>query len=1104
VLTLAGTAGTNITDLTLSGSGNLKFTGAQTFTGNIIGTSGTEVLDVDADVTIAGIVGKTLAIDVGNVATTKTLTLSGATAANITTLTLASATAVLDITGAKTFTGNVASGTDGFGIVAINADVSWVGQIGDSDSNGTGNLKIASGKTLTLTSATDADGVYIKGKMDLDAAGARGGTVTLVGEKDGTLHGQTGTTQISLVDGTTKLTALNTTGGAAGLSATNGTAGSTGGSSVATLTGAADISTVTLAAGASTAGKANHATTAGGVGGAVTGTFTAALTATSVNVYGADAGAGGAAGTTAAGSDGGVGAISTLDLNVATATAQAITTLTIRGGAGSDGGDGENTSSDKAGGDGVAGGNALATIAGDFAGAIVLDNGTAGTAGTADGSAAGGAAGAGGTATATFDGGADQEIVGNITAAANNEGAIVMTNGSRIAADIVTITGGVGSSSASVNTLKTFSGTDLANVKVTGNVYVKTISHGLAGNYDNDLDATMDLNGNVVFTTFNISAGTSAADEDATVTVAGNMTGTTIALIDATGNGTSTLTLDGTTAQTITAAITASADALGNISVTNTAGTVTFSGAIGSASGSKAVQGVTLAASSTTVFDELVDASTLSTSGVLTINKAVTLASTLTTATTSTITLGTAFKNGGSIAITAADSTGAGKLNQTAGAVTVNLSNQFTTGTVTLLENTAVLDATDLAAFSVTDTALVDYTAALKSDDLSKLDITASKRTTAGIASYLGMSSSQTAALGQVTAALASGDATASAAIDTVLVSGGATAVNAVEQLNPDAGAATGSALAAVSGVNNVISSRQTNTRVAFNALGSQSGISTGDHADDLVVWAQIFGSSATQDKVGTVDGYDADSSGLALGWESVKSGDLMGLSVSYSDADVDGKSASASHTDTTAVQVSAYGTYGKATDWMVGYASGDNDTKRTVNFGGLSLVASGKYDSDIFTAKVGHAFPSSNSGDWTMTPKIDASYTNIDNDGYTETGANNLNLIVGSSSNDILTARAGAEFTQRIVEGDAVTIPHFNIMAGYDLKNDGGETSSTFTGGGSAFTTKGADPEKASLQLGFGVDHVSDDSTVSFDLNADLRNDYDSMSGSLTFKSKF
>jgi outer membrane autotransporter protein len=390
-----------------------------------------------------------------------------------------------------------------------------------------------------------------------------------------------------------------------------------------------------------------------------------------------------------------------------------------------------------------------------------------------------------------------------------------------------------------------------------------------------------------------------------------------------------------------------------------------------------------------------------------------------------------------------------------------------------------------------TDTAMIDLqdNTSTAQDLLMKVVY---KTDVAGVAGQ-----NETSLRNALTAATASSDNTVFATLATLTTT---QTEDSAEKVQPDAGAATGAALAAVSGVNNVISGRQANTRVAFNTLGNQSGVSTGDAANDAVVWAQIFGSSATQDKVGTLDGYDADSSGLALGWETDKSGDLMGLSVSYSDSDVDGKSASASHTDTTATQVAAYGTVGKATDWMVGYASADNDTKRTA----LTGTALGKYDSSIFTAKVGHAFTSSNTGAWTMTPKVDATYTNIDNDGYTETGAGNLNLIVASSSNDILTARAGAEFTQRIVDGDAVTIPHINIMAGYDLKNDGGETSSTFTGGGSAFTTKGADPEKASLQLGFGVDHVSDDSTVSFDLNADLRNDYDNMSGSITFKSKF
>ena len=74
-----------------------------------------------------------------------------------------------------------------------------------------------------------------------------------------------------------------------------------------------------------------------------------------------------------------------------------------------------------------------------------------------------------------------------------------------------------------------------------------------------------------------------------------------------------------------------------------------------------------------------------------------------------------------------------------------------------------------------------------------------------------------------------------------------------------------------------------------------------------------------------------------------------------------------------------------------------------------------------------------------------------------------------------------------------------------HQLVNDNVVSTATFIGGGSSFTTTGADADKVSLQLGFGYDSVvSDDSTVSLDLNADLRADYDSMSGSLTYKSKF
>jgi len=1047
------------------------------------------------------------------------------------------ATVTFDGSTTQTVSGEILAAADGDGLVVINNDVNLTGMIGNDDGYGVGNIRIASGKTLTVTSSTAADGIEVAGKVDADSADTRGGTLSLIaGSAVDDTEATAGTTQISTIDGTTTLTAVNITSGNGGRSDLAGTSGAVGGESTTTFTGAADITTVTIASGNGGVGMANHATdTAGGVGGASTTAFTAALTATTVGVTAGTGGAGGA-GTDAITTDnlGGNGGAATLDLNVATGTTQAIGTLTIAGG---DGGSAGTTTGIFLGAVGGAGANALATIAGDITGNIVLNDGAAGA---TVGAVAGGAKG---TATVTFDGTTNQTIIGNITAAADGEGAITMTGNSGTA-DTVTMTGNIGSSSAKVGTLTIGSGTAETSLALTGDVYATTINAGSVGDWTGNVATAIDINGDMTFTTLNVNAGTGATAEDLNMTVSGNLTGTTIALTDATGNGSSTLTLDGTAAQTISAAITASVTGLGNVTVANTAGTVTFSEKVGDSAGnavetitlntgttsvfnkavdSTAITATTTASStfnaavtntnaittgvgSTTVFDSTVSSATLSNSGAMTLKGAVTLTGVLTTGNGSTITLGTAFKDGGATAITAADSTDG--INQTGGAVTVNVSNQFTTGTVVLLENTLALDANDLAAFTVTDTALVDYTLASATGTaaLSQITITAAKRTTAGIATYLGMSTAQSAALGQISAAVASGDATASTALDTVLVTGGSTAVNAAEQLNSDAGAAMGAAMAVTGGVNNVIAGRQANTKIAFNTLGKQSGVSTGDASNDAVVWAQVFTSDATQDKVNNIDGYDADSQGLVVGWEAEKAGSTFGLSLSFADTDVDGKSAAAAHIDTSSVQGTIYGSNGSA-DWMMGYASADNDTTRTINFGGLTTrTATGNYASNILMAKAGYSFDSIEmaGGVATLTPKADLSWTHINNDGYTETGASNLNLIVDSTSNDVVTARAGMEFAQRIESNGAVTIPHVSIMGGYDLNNDRAETTSTFTGGGSSFTTQGIDPSNASLELGVGVDHVSDDTTVSFNFNTNLKDGYNSDTASLTLKSKF
>jgi len=172
-LILSGSA-TDITDLTLTGTAELNITGDQTFTGNIIGTSSDEVLNIDADVTIAGIVGKTAAVALADVATAKTLTLSGTTAANIDDLTL-TGSGTLKITGAKTFTGAIVGAGSNTATLDIDADTTITGLVGKTVTLATAN--IADGTTLTLSQSGGT--AHLITNLTLAAGSTAGSETTL-------------------------------------------------------------------------------------------------------------------------------------------------------------------------------------------------------------------------------------------------------------------------------------------------------------------------------------------------------------------------------------------------------------------------------------------------------------------------------------------------------------------------------------------------------------------------------------------------------------------------------------------------------------------------------------------------------------------------------------------------------------------------------------------------------------------------------------------------------------------------------------------------------------------------------------------------------------
>ena len=261
--------------------------------------------------------------------------------------------------------------------------------------------------------------------------------------------------------------------------------------------------------------------------------------------------------------------------------------MTITGG---DGGAGGNATGAFTGGAGEAGGNALVTIAGDItaSGGIILNDGEDPTGATAVAGGTAGQAGTAGTATITFDGLTVQTITATITAADDGEGTIILTADNSATADIVTITGQVGTSAKKIGTITSGVGTAQTSSKFNSEVFADIITHGVDANWTGTAAITMDFDESVTFTTLTVTGGSTAGDEDAFVTAAKNLTGTTINLNRGTNAGAvATLTLDGSTPQAVTAEIKGGTDGSGS-TVNVMAGTnlVTFSGLVGDAANS--------------------------------------------------------------------------------------------------------------------------------------------------------------------------------------------------------------------------------------------------------------------------------------------------------------------------------------------------------------------------------------------------------------------------------------------------------------------------------------------------------------------------------------
>ncbi|CAA7627304.1 Outer membrane autotransporter barrel domain-containing protein (fragment) [Candidatus Terasakiella magnetica] len=333
----------------------------------------------------------------------------------------------------------------------------------------------------------------------------------------------------------------------------------------------------------------------------------------------------------------------------------------------------------------------------------------------------------------------------------------------------------------------------------------------------------------------------------------------------------------------------------------------------------------------------------------------------------------------------------------------------------------------------------------------------------------------------------------------------------AAAQLRPSTnGSTTQAALGAVGQAINTISIRTDSVRAASADTNGGTGVSSGESLRGLGVWTQGFGSSATQDKRLGVDGYSADTYGLAFGADvKVMEPVRVGVSFAYARTNVaDSGSRDGSGQNINSYIGSLYGTY-TANRWYVDgavtYGKHDYSGTRVIAItGAATQTAKSSYSGEQYGAKaeLGVPFPV---GPATVTPLLSLAYNHLNQDAYTETNAAAA-LSVGSSSTDSIKSGLGAKVSATVAQwGDWNVKPNARAIWNHEFNSSSHNQTSAYVDGGSSFTNASSEIASESFNLGIGLDLASvRNTTLSAKYDAGLSDRYVSHTGSLQARMEF
>jgi outer membrane autotransporter protein len=241
-----------------------------------------------------------------------------------------------------------------------------------------------------------------------------------------------------------------------------------------------------------------------------------------------------------------------------------------------------------------------------------------------------------------------------------------------------------------------------------------------------------------------------------------------------------------------------------------------------------------------------------------------------------------------------------------------------------------------------------------------------------------------------------------------------------------------------------------------------------------------VKGNIVQGDQKDTVEqrGYDFRNGGLTLGTdyrfsERFVGGVLFGMNAAKSWINDAGSTVKLD-----GYTLGIYGTYFREAfyiDGQVGYGWNRFDNSRRIVFPGIDRTATASPAGGQTTAYGGTGYDFQ-LGSWVIGPALTFQYLSLGVNGYTEAGADSLNLQVDRQTTESYQGSAGVKGSWTWKQDKLKVVPHLWAFYRHEFGNVNPATMATLAQGSSAFTMESVAPERNYFNVGTGVTvHWSD-----------------------------